>query len=239
MSKRIFANMVAVAVMIAMAAPAMAQNGPNYGAGVSTQEIVIGSLETDDTCAQPGYAISVGISGNGNSARLTVSFDRVPVFTTLERPVNNALNTVVVEYSDCWTLVVQVRILGNSIVVDSATAEWIEHCVCIFCYNAAITAAINAAVAELCDEGYTWRFGCGTVGAANVGNLVYWVDGLNSSLITVTINGVDYTFTGGNDVNSGKSLWINGVLYTINMRGNFNNYNENNLPSFRVVCICD
>ena len=106
--RKILAVALALVMTLAMAAvvsaaPAPATTGANYGAGVSTVN---------------GGDFSVRIGGNGNSARLMVYDGAELIYTSADRPVNNALNTLTVVREGFETLVVEVTIRGNSIIGD-------------------------------------------------------------------------------------------------------------------------
>ena len=188
MSKRIFANMVAVAVMIAMAVPAMAQDssGANYGAGVSEMEIFEFGGFPQTYCENvpfPGNVVA-RVGGNGNTLTLFIEVDGKVVFSQL-RPTNNAVTTYDIYYNECWDLEVSVGIRGNSII--SVAGEWIEkECVCAQCLYLDDVTVANVVVV------YEWRENQGVWRALTIDfDLVLWFSDGTSSVISRTENRVD------------------------------------------------
>ena len=128
--------MVAVAVMIAMAVPAMAapaSSGSNYGAGQSTDDVEVFAFASMCELTPVG-AVTARIGGNGSTARISVYVGDKSVFTAPDRPINNAINTYTFAYNACWTLTVNVEVRGNSIVPGNTTGSWVLDCVCACVY---------------------------------------------------------------------------------------------------------
>ena len=208
MSKRIFANMVAVAVMIAMAAPAMAaeSSSANYGAGVSSETFEFGFGVTDgcENAPSPGIVVA-RVGGNGNTLTLFVDVDGVNVFTLL-RPTNNAFTTRTIEYNDCWDLFFSVEIRGNSIV--SATADWIEkECVCVTCTCVTL---VNVYVENIVVD-YEWRENQGVWRALTIDfDLVLVFSDGSERIIPRTENRVDIGDKEGSNIQ--KNVTVNTML---------------------------
>jgi len=75
--------------------------------------------------------------------------------------------------------------------------------------------------AEWCaDIEATIKTAMSNAGTGKITDIISWEG--KTTVITVTINEVDYRFTGGNGANSDKRCIIDGVTYTINIQGNGN-----------------
>ena len=226
MSKKIFANMVAVAVMIAMAVPAMAveTTSANEGAGVSSVVLDFGFPAAADTCFNAPYpgAVVARVGGNGNTLTLFIEVDGVVVDSFL-RPTNNAVTTYTIVYNNCWDLIVSVGIRGNSIISVDGDWDWREdYCDCVECVELVDAEVLSFSAVYV----NNWHHNHGDNWRALTITIVFELTFSNGDTATRTVveNRVDWDDAKGSNIQ--KSLeWrtpcaFGKVVYDIVLSGN-------------------